>query len=353
LNLGPAIRQKGVVFNNTAEYESNEPVLSTGVYVHPSGYSYTVAPNGVWYFHNADGSPRPRERGSPAMSYSPNLVKEIQQTTQEYQSLSSPQTSTVSASQTESTSYGDPSPLPFSFAETPVEAPYRAPPLVENPLPSQSTSYVHHTHSTIGSSNIHVAFQNMSISSHTAPAPPPPPPPPPVAPPTHHVRYAATAPNMATPSYATHAHSTIQTINTPLAQSPIIPAVHYTRVADHMYVPYYAPNVKTAFEGTTYEQPPTPHLNGNCQFQVPLHQKPTEFYSMMPNGVRDTFMYPVYNPYQPATMVYPTPSCSPGSNMSSPSTSPYCYKRHTPRGGMKGQNKYGADAPLKVDTKCA
>lgn len=31
-----------------------EPVPSAGVYIHPSGYCYTVASNGVWYFH--DGS---------------------------------------------------------------------------------------------------------------------------------------------------------------------------------------------------------------------------------------------------------------------------------------------------------
>ena len=46
-----------------------EPVLSTGVYIHPSGYSYTVAPNGVWYFHNADGKPPTQIIGSPPMSY--------------------------------------------------------------------------------------------------------------------------------------------------------------------------------------------------------------------------------------------------------------------------------------------
>ncbi|XP_012556641.1 protein boule-like isoform X1 [Hydra vulgaris] len=74
LNLGPAIRQKGVVFNGTKEVE-NEPVLSTGVYIHPSGYSYTVAPNGVWYFHNSDGKPPTRVPGSPPMAYAPNILQ--------------------------------------------------------------------------------------------------------------------------------------------------------------------------------------------------------------------------------------------------------------------------------------
>ena len=50
-------------------------MLSTGVYIHPSGYSYTVAPNGVWYFHNADGKPPTQMPGSPPMSYGPNIIK--------------------------------------------------------------------------------------------------------------------------------------------------------------------------------------------------------------------------------------------------------------------------------------
>lgn len=55
-----------------------EPVLSTGVYIHPSGYSYTVAPNGVWYFHNADGTPPSTTPGAPPMAYAPNTMQKIQ-----------------------------------------------------------------------------------------------------------------------------------------------------------------------------------------------------------------------------------------------------------------------------------
>ena len=55
-----------------------EPVLSTGVYIHPSGYSYTVAPNGVWYFHNADGSPPTTAPGTPPMAYTPTTMQKIQ-----------------------------------------------------------------------------------------------------------------------------------------------------------------------------------------------------------------------------------------------------------------------------------
>ena len=50
-----------------------EPVLSSGVYIHPSGYSYTVAPNGVWYFHNADGTPPTSMPGSPPIRYTSNV----------------------------------------------------------------------------------------------------------------------------------------------------------------------------------------------------------------------------------------------------------------------------------------
>eukprot|EP00795_Rhopilema_esculentum_P014450 gene14450-5510_t len=93
LNLGPAIRQKcglklscnrdscprydsihyptptltfrcpGVVFN-AAQEAANEPVTSAGVYIHPSGYCYTVAPNGVWYFHDG-GSPEDTPSQTP------------------------------------------------------------------------------------------------------------------------------------------------------------------------------------------------------------------------------------------------------------------------------------------------
>ena len=55
-----------------------EPVLSTGVYIHPSGYSYTVAPNGVWYFHNADGTPPSCAPGAPPMAYTPTTMQKIQ-----------------------------------------------------------------------------------------------------------------------------------------------------------------------------------------------------------------------------------------------------------------------------------
>lgn len=52
--------------------------MSTGVYIHPSGYSYTVAPNGVWYFHNADGTPPTSTPGAPPMAYAPNTMQKIQ-----------------------------------------------------------------------------------------------------------------------------------------------------------------------------------------------------------------------------------------------------------------------------------
>ena len=43
------------------------------MYIHPSGYSYTVAPNGVWYFHNADGTPPTSMPGSPPIRYTSNV----------------------------------------------------------------------------------------------------------------------------------------------------------------------------------------------------------------------------------------------------------------------------------------
>lgn len=76
LNLGPAIRQKGVVFSGAQE-ASNEPVTSAGVYLHPSGYCYTVAPNGVWYFHS--GSSNGEEGQPPSQQQTPVPVTSISQ----------------------------------------------------------------------------------------------------------------------------------------------------------------------------------------------------------------------------------------------------------------------------------
>ena len=74
-----------------------EPVLSTGVYIHPSGYSYTVAPNGVSYFLNSDGTPPSSAPGAPPMAYTPTTMQKIQA------SQTSP-TSTTSASRVENIS---------------------------------------------------------------------------------------------------------------------------------------------------------------------------------------------------------------------------------------------------------
>lgn len=327
LNLGPAIRQKGVVFNGAAEFE-NEPVLSTGVYVHPSGYSYTVAPNGVWYFHNPDGSPRPRQRGTPAMSYSPALVKTIQQTTQEYQASNPPN---VPVNQVDSATYECETSTSFSLLHSndSAELPFQQTHMVPNQ--PHGPSYVHHAHSTIGASNIHVAFQNMSISTHPAPPLPP------------QIRFANPSPP--SPPFTPHSHSNVQPMNGPLPHAPVMP-VQYARV-NEIYMPCYAQNNST-FEAHV------PHTSSNCQFQVPMPTK-QEYYSMLPNGLRETHMYPLYNPYHP-TVVYPTPLC----NNSSANETSHCFKKmQSPRNakGMKGfSNHYSGynekDVGLKLETKC-
>jgi len=84
LNLGPAIRQKGVVFN-AAQEAANEPVPSAGVYIHPSGYCYTVASNGVWYFHDGGTS----EEGAP-QTPTPELTMSTTQTNSTPVPISSP-----------------------------------------------------------------------------------------------------------------------------------------------------------------------------------------------------------------------------------------------------------------------
>ena len=86
------LRNIDYLFNNQIFFVCfSEPVLSTGVYIHPSGYSYTVAPNGVWYFHNSDGTPPSSAPGAPPMAYTPTTMQKIQA------SQTSP-TSTTSAS---------------------------------------------------------------------------------------------------------------------------------------------------------------------------------------------------------------------------------------------------------------
>ncbi|XP_066924503.1 deleted in azoospermia-like [Clytia hemisphaerica] len=175
LNLGPAIRQKGVVFNGTKE-AGNDPVLSTGVYIHPSGYSYTVAPNGVWYFHKPDGSPPSTAPGAPPMAYTPTTMQKIA-------SQSSPTSTKASSSEKMQESGVDEnranttvthSNMPIYQNPGVIQEPVQIPQTTIQPdIHYQPTSYVQHTHSTFGGSNIHVAFQNMSITTHpqTTPIP--------------------------------------------------------------------------------------------------------------------------------------------------------------------------------------
>ncbi|XP_057293394.1 deleted in azoospermia-like [Hydractinia symbiolongicarpus] len=259
LNLGPAIRQKGVVFNGAKEVE-NEPVLSTGVYIHPSGYSYTVAPNGVWYFHNSDGTPPSVTPGTPPMAYTSNIV----QKTQNHARRSSTGSSTcgsVSPSTVQDT-------LPVFHGAPPTElAPITAPaPHILHPHTSyQGRSYVSNP-PTYGSPNIHVAFQNMSISSHI----------PSHGAPTNQVHVAPAGPG----------------------HHPM----HYTRMTE-MYVPYYPQEGKVVTSCDGGMQRMNEHYLTGCAVQKP------EYHPMIPSTLshaKGPYMYPPYctDPSGP-TYIYP------------------------------------------------
>ena len=161
LNLGPAIRQKGVVFDGSTKCE-NEPVLSTGV---------TISPSGVWYFDNPPASPEPTNT-----SPTPCLVAGLQKgqpKTQEYQPVSSvPAVANCVPIE-------HPGPVAVEYGPAPVH-PCSHPIHCDPP----EIAYHHHHHSQFianhgfnygyhhsqpVSSDIHVSFQNMTIS----PRPPP------------------------------------------------------------------------------------------------------------------------------------------------------------------------------------
>lgn len=151
LNIGPAIRQKGVVFNPNAE-SVDEP---TGMYMHPSGVSYPVSPNPALHVQ-LDQPLKSRTFGANLYS-TPNYPGNAPQVRgQSFQPLNPCPSKNA-----------HPAGVPYlvtppHFAQTGEGFDNNSHPYHSHVV--QAPGYGHHLETTIETPNVHLAFQNLSIT---------------------------------------------------------------------------------------------------------------------------------------------------------------------------------------------
>lgn len=289
LNLWPAIRQKGVVFNGAKETD-NEPQLSTGVYIHPSGYSYTVAPNGVWYFHNSDGTPPPSMPGSPPMCYAPSVITKTG--SRNGSRRASAVSESVSRNVTPPTTIENslpPNSLPVFHNTPPDDIPHLHQVFQPSVCQPPAGSYMH-AH-TMGNSNVHVAFQNMSISSH------------------FHSSIPPNQPHVSTPHIIQNIIPNMNVQNI----SGIAPAGQGQAISynPEVFYPYYTTNQKMSPQHINPMQPRPMHqtFNEHYAIQIPKTDGCSIIRSDHNMSMKNpSIMYPYINdPYpQQTQFVYPS-----------------------------------------------